>query len=293
MKKALIFGASGQDGIYLAELCKKQQFDVITVARSEGFRYQGSVADRNLVENLVKQKPDFIFHLAANSTTRHEALFENHETVSTGTLNILESVKSHSPDSRVLIVGSGVQFKNTGNPISEKDEFEASNAYAIARIQSVYAARYFRSLGIKTYVAYLFHHESPYRRASHISKMITNEVKEIRAGRPEKIRIGDARVEKEWAFAGDIAEGIFTLVSQEQVFEAAIGTGIAHSIMDFLVECFAQANLPMEPHLEFQSHFTPEYARLLSDPKTINGLGWRATTDLSRLVRMLLNEASV
>lgn len=288
MTKALIFGASGQDGIYLAELCKKKQIEAVTVSRSKGFRHQGSVADRSLVENLVKQKPDFIFHLAANSTTRHDALFENHETISTGTLNILESVKRYSPDSRVLIVGSGVQFKNTGTPISEKDEFEASNAYAIARIQSVYAARYFRSLGIKTYAVYLFHHESPHRRAAHISKMITNKVKEIRAGKNSKITIGDASVQKEWAFAEDIAEGMFTLINQEKVFEAAIGTGITHSIMDFLIECFAQAGLPMEPHVEFLNNFRPEYSKLVSDPKTINELGWKAKTDLKTLVKILL-----
>ena len=78
MQRALIFGASGQDGVYLTELCRKKQIEPVTVARSVGFRHQGSVVDRSLVEHLVKQKPDIIFHLAANSTTRHEALFENH-----------------------------------------------------------------------------------------------------------------------------------------------------------------------------------------------------------------------
>jgi GDPmannose 4,6-dehydratase len=288
MKEALIFGASGQDGVYLTELCRKKQIEPVTVARSEGFRHQGSVVDRSLVENLVKQKPNYIFHLAANSTTRHEALFENHETISTGSLNILESVKNYSPNSRVLIVGSGVQFKNTGNAISEKDEFEASNAYAIARIQSVYAARYFRSLGIKTYVAYLFHHESPYRGATHISKMITNKIRGILTGETDKITIGDASVQKEWAFAEDIVEGLFTLVGQDQVFEATIGTGVSHSIMDFLTECFAQANLPLNEHVVFLNNFTPEYSRLVSDPRTINGLGWKAKTDLKNLVKILL-----
>lgn len=272
----------------MTRLCRQQQIEAVTVARSAGFRHQGSVANRALVEDLVKQKPDFIFHLAANSTTRHNALFENHETIATGTLNILESVKLYSPESRVLITGSGVQFKNTGNPISEKDDFEAANAYAIARIQSVYATRYFRTLGVKAYVAYLFHHESPYRHASHISKMITTQIKSILAGSNEKIVIGDATVQKEWAFAQDIVEGIFTLVSQDDVFEAAIGTGIAHSIMDFLAECFAQTNLKINEHVEFRNNFKPEYSRLISNPQTINRLGWKATTDLRSLVNVLL-----
>ena len=273
----------------MTRLCQQQQIDAVTVARSPGFQCQGSVADRALVETLVKQKPDYIFHLAANSTTRHSALFENHETISTGTLNILESVKTYSPESRVLIVGSGVQFKNTGRAISENDAFEAANAYAIARIQSVYAARYFRSLGINAYIAYLFHHESPYRHANHISKMITDKIKGILAGQSEIITIGDARVQKEWAFAKDIVEGIFTLINQKQVFEAAIGTGVAHSIMDFLTECFEQVNLPMKSHVEFLSNFTPEYYTLVSNPHTINQLGWKAKTDLKDLVKILLS----
>ena len=288
MKKALIFGASGQDGLYMTRLCQQRQIEAVTVARSAGFQCQGSVTDRNLVEKLVREKPDFIFHLAANSTTRHDALFENHETISTGTLNILESVKCYSPESRVLIVGSGVQFKNTGQAISERDEFDAANAYAIARIQSVYAARYFRTLGIKTYVAYLFHHESPYRHGAHISKMITDKIKGIAAGHPEIITIGNASVQKEWAFAEDIVEGIFTLISQDEISEAAIGTGITHSIMDFLTECFERVNLPLQPHVEFLSNFTPEYFKLVSDPKTINSLGWKAKTDLKELVKILL-----
>ena len=85
MKKAIIFGASGQDGIYMAQLCTAKQIQPICVARSAGFDYAGDVSDGHFTTDLIqKYQPDFIFHLAANSTTRHEALFENHETISTG-----------------------------------------------------------------------------------------------------------------------------------------------------------------------------------------------------------------
>ena len=289
MKKAIIFGASGQDGIYMAQLCTAKQIQPICVARSAGFDYVGNVSDREFTTDLIqKYQPDFIFHLAANSTTRHEALFENHETISTGTLNILEAVKNYAPHSKVLITGSGVQFKNVGEPISENTEFEAANAYAIARIQSVYAARYFRRQGIQAYVAYLFHHESPYRHPHHVSKMITSKIKNILAGKADNITIGDASVQKEWAFAKDIVEGIFTLVSQDQVFEATIGTGITHSIMDFLVACFQQARLPLAEHVTFLDNFKSEYPKLVSNPATIHNLGWQARTTLPELVQILL-----
>ena len=155
-------------------------------------------------KRLVKEhRPDYLFHLGANSTTRHEAIFDNHNAIVTGTLNVLEAVKRHCPDCRVFITGSGVQFRNEGRPISESDPFEASSAYAVARIQSVQAARYFRSLGIAAYVGYLFHHESPLRKPTHLSKMIATAA---RTG--EIITLGDISVRKEWTFAGDIARAM-------------------------------------------------------------------------------------
>jgi nucleoside-diphosphate-sugar epimerase len=109
--RALIFGANGQDGYYLNELCKQKGFEAIGVSRS-GSWIRGDVSSYEQVEKLIeKYVPTYVFHLAAISTTRHEALFENRATISTGTLNILEAAKRICPASRVFITGSGLQFK--------------------------------------------------------------------------------------------------------------------------------------------------------------------------------------
>lgn len=286
--KALIFGANGQDGYYLHELCKLKGIDPIGVARS-GKGFLGDVADYGQVEQLIKQYlPTYVFHLAANSTTRHDALFENHETISTGTLNILEAVKQHSPASKVFITGSGVQFKNTGNPISEHDEFEANSAYSVARIHSVYAARYYRSLGIRGYVGYLFHHESPHRKASHVSKMVALAAQRIAAGSNEILEIGDIAVRKEWTYARDVMQGIMTLLDQDEIFEATVGSGLAYSIEDWLEQCFTLVGRDWHDHVRLRPGFVSEYKQLLSNPKTINALGWQPSATLSDLARMMM-----
>ena len=289
--KAIIFGANGQDGYYLNEICSKNHIETIAVSRSDGNWTKGDIADYNFVEGIVKKnKPDIIFHVAANSTTRHSALFENHATISTGSLNLLEAVKLHSPLSRVFITGSGVQFKNTGSPISEKDEFEGNSAYSVARIQSVYAARYYRSLGIKTYVGYLFHHESPLRKEHHVSKMIALAVNRIQKGSNEVIEIGDITVKKEWAFAGDIAQGIFDLVNQEKINEACIGSGIAYSIEDWLSTCFSFYNMDWKNHVKIKTGFNPEYSCLVSNPSVMNSIGWKPKISFSELAKIMLSE---
>ena len=286
----VIFGAGGQDGYYLEQICRKRGIDVIGVSLWGPAQIKGDIADFAAVERIiVENKPAYVFHLAASSTTRHDALFDNHNAISTGTLNILEAVKRHSPSSKVFITGSGVQFKNNGKPISETDEFEANSPYSVARIQSVYAARYYRSLGIRAYVGYLFHHESPFRDESHVSKMITSAVQRISSGSHEKIAIGDLSVKKEWTFAGDTVEGIFTLVQQDEIFEAVIGSGIPYSIENWLQVCFDMIGRKWNDYVILREGFKSEYPLLVSNPFKINQLGWSPKVSFKQLAEIMLN----
>lgn len=288
MPTVIIFGANGQDGCYLTDLYKKIGYEVIGVSRPCD-SLQGDISSFEKVREIVcRYKPDLIFHLAAESTTRHDALFANHATISTGTLNILEAVYRWHPHCKVFLAGSGLQFVNTGAPIKESDPFEAHNAYSVERIHSVYAARYFRSLGIRVYVGYLFHHESPLRKLGHVSQNIVQAVKRIASGSSEILKLGDISVEKEWAFAGDIAEGMALMVKQEAIFEAVIGTGITHTIEDWLRTCFTSVHLDWKDHVELLDGFTPEYKRLVSNPETMHSLGWHARVGLIELAGLML-----
>ncbi len=291
--KALIFGANGQDGHFLNELLQSKGIDVTGVSRS-GSWINGSVNDYPFVRKLIKTiQPDLVFHLAANSTTRHEAWLENHETICNGTLYILESVKEESPHAKVFISGSGLQFENKNLPIDETSPFMATSPYAVSRIHSTYAARYYRDLGIRTYVGYFFNHDSPLRSERHMSSKIAEFAKRVAAGSDQKLAIGDINVRKEWGFAGDIAEGIWTLVSQEAVSEAAIGTGKAYSIADWLDLCFSIVGADWANRIETVQGFSPEYQCLVSNPTTMQQLGWQAHTSFSDLAGMMLGNRSL
>jgi GDPmannose 4,6-dehydratase len=288
MQSIIIFGANSQDGYYLADLYKKKGYDVFGVSRT-GDWLRGNIESYEFVEKIIKNhKPIIIFHLAAKSTTFHEAIFENHKIVGTGTLNILEAVYRFNQTCKVFITGSGLQFANKGEPIHETDSFEANSAYSVERIYSVYLARYFRSLGLRVYVGYLFHHESPLRKTTHISQKIIQAVKRISAGSDEKIELGDISVEKEWAFAGDVTEGIAILVGQDQVYEAVIGTGKTHTIEDWLKICFALIGKDWANYVVIRDGFSAEYKRLFSNPSTMHSLGWFPKIEFAELAELML-----
>lgn len=289
----LIFGASGQDGQYLTRLCRDRGMDVVGCARSPGPWLRGDVSRLADVERLIGEyRPRHIFHLAASSTTQHSALFENHATVSTGTLNVLETARRLVPDARVFIAGSGVQFANLGQPISEFDAFVPSSPYAMARIHSVHAARYYRSLGLRTFVGYLFHHESPLRRAGHVSKTIAAAAQRIGAGADEVLELGDIEVQKEWTYAPETVEAMLTLVTQDEVAEATIGSGETHSIREWLDACFATVGKDWRSHVRIAPGFVPEYRRLVSNPSTIRSLGWAPRVRLPELARLMMHSVT-
>lgn len=288
--KAMVFGVGGQDGYYLSQLLFEKGIEVIGISRHRGNWTIGDVADFQFVESLIKvHRPHFIFHFAANSSTRHDVLFENHNTISTGTLNILESVRKHCPKTKVFLSGSAMQFVNNGTPIDEQTPFEASSPYSVARIQSVYAGRYFRAkFGLKIYVGYFFNHDSPLRMERHVNQKIVLSVKRIAMGSTEKLELGDISVRKEFSFAGDIVEAVWILVNQNDIYEAVIGSGTAYRIQDWLECCFKKINKNWVDYVAINPNFKPEFDLLVSNPAQMKLLGWQPKVDFYQLAEMMM-----
>lgn len=292
MKKAIIFGINGQDGYYLANILKDNNVEVVGVdIRGENV-ITGDISDFGFVESLVKKhSPDYIFHFAALSSTKHDALFANHKAISTGTLNILESVRLHSPNCRVFLSGTALQFKNIGQPIDENTPFDVKSAYSVSRVDSVYSARYFRdTFGVKVYVGYFFNHDSPRRPVQHVSQLIVSGIKEIAKGSMDKLEIGDINVKKEFNYAGDIMEAIWILVNQEKIFEAVIGSGEAHSLQEWIEYCFTKIGKNWKDYVVKKEGFKSEYEILVSDPTLIKSLGWKPKVDFYKLADMMMED---
>ncbi len=289
--KAMIFGSNGQDGYYLNRLFDREHIECICISR-KGNGIHGDVGDTKFVDTQIREhQPTHIFHLAARSSTHHSALFENHHTICTGTLNILEAVKVYCPSAKIFISGSAMQFKNEGVPIDELTPFEASSPYSVARIQSVYAARYYRSkFGLQVYVGYFFNHDSPLRTEQHVNQKIVQAVKRIQAGSPEKLELGNIDVKKEFSYAGDIAEAVWILVNQTAVFEAVIGSGKAYSIREWAEYCFRKINREWQDSVVKKAGFAAEYDLLVSKPALMKSLGWEPKVDFYQLADMMMTE---
>ncbi len=272
----------------MERLLYSKNITVIKISRS-GDDERGDVKDLAYVTKIIQLiQADFIFNFAADSTVKHESMFNNHDSICTGTLNILEAVRLYSPKSRVFLSGSALQFLNTEIPINEQTPFEAKTAYAVSRIHSVYAARYFRAkFGIKIYIGYFFNHDSEYRSVRHVNMMIIDQIKKIESGVLNKLEIGDIEVVKEFNYAADIVEAVWILVNQDSIFEAVVGSGEGYKIKDWIEYNFSKIGKSWQDHVVINKDFKAEYKRLVSDPSIIRSLGWKKKTSFLQLADLM------
>ncbi len=288
-KTVIIFGSSGQDGFYLNNLLEKENIKVIKISRTSG-DYIGSVGNFEFVDKLIREiKPDFVFHLAANSTTKHYATLDNNISISTGTINLLESIRLHSINTKIFISGSALQFKNNGLPISEDTEFDYSSTYSISRIYSVNMARYYRQkFGLKIYIGYFFNHDSEFRSDDFINQKIVKHLVKVLNGSNEKLIISDLDYKKEFNFAGDIVNAVWLLINQNLIYEAIIGSGKAYSIGDWVKYCFNKFSLNWENYIATDKKYTSDFKILVSDPKIIYSLGWKPKINFYELADLMI-----
>ncbi|MEM7600164.1 MAG: GDP-mannose 4,6-dehydratase [Verrucomicrobiota bacterium] len=293
-KKAIIFGAGGQDGYYLTKLLRELGLDVIGVVRKNPRDGQviGDVADRSFVESLISSAgSDYIFQLAAISSIDERFFDANYKAIVEGALNVLRAVYSTTPDSRVFIPGSALQFVNEGKTLNEDSERVSENHYSLARNQSLEIARYYRTKGVRAYFGYLFHHDSPRRRKNHVAQMISTFAREFEEGQKTRLEIRDPSFQKEWTFAGDIVRAMWALVNNDTYFEAVVGSGELHSISDWIDHSFEIAGIDREKYLVSNSDSSsPKPYR--SNPVLLKSLGWEPEVGFVEFCEMMMAHGS-
>ncbi len=153
MQKALICGISGQDGAYLAHLLVSKGYEVCGTARDAqmstfynlqrlGIRDQVKLESmalndfRSVLNAIAKVKPDEIYNLAGQSSVglSFEQPVETLESISVGTLNLLEAIRFTSRQIKLYNAGSSECFGNTeGNLADEETSFRPRSPYAVAK----------------------------------------------------------------------------------------------------------------------------------------------------------------
>lgn len=317
-KKALVTGATGQDGSYLVDLLLDKGYEVVAVKRRTSListdRIDHVFSDLEKMDNfslvygnmidagnihrlLLDHKPDEIYNLAAQSHVRvsFDTPEETAEIVGMGTLRLLEAARNICPDVKIYQASSSEMFgDNPENPQSEATRLMPASPYACAKVFAHNLCRNYReSYGMHISSGILFNHESPRRGETFVTRKITKAAARIRLGQQDKLYLGNLEAKRDWGFAGDYVEAMWLMLQQENPDDYVIATGETHTVEEFLHEVFDYAGLDVSKYVEIDERlFRPhEVPLLLGDPtKAKEQLGWEPKVKFKELARMMYDE---
>ena len=273
MKKiALIFGITGQDGSYLAELLIKKGYLVHGIKRRSSslntsridhiyqdpyekkknfFLHYGDVTDAISVSTLIKKiRPNEIYNLAAQSHV--SVSFEVPEYTANadaiGALRILEAIKFHGFEkiTKFYQAGTSEMFGKVQQvPQNEKTPFYPRSPYGVAKVYAHWiTVNYREAYNIFACNGILFNHESPRRGETFVTRKIVIALCRIKSGKQKKLFLGNLEAKRDWGHARDYVEAMWKMLQKKSPTDFVIATGKQHSVKQFIDLTLKELGIP-------------------------------------------------
>lgn len=311
MKRALVIGISGQDGAYLAKLLHDKGYEVHGSSRDHenasltnlvrvGVRdsvkmHSVSLADfRSVLATLQQVQPDEIYNLAGQTSVGLSFAYpvETFESISVGTINLLECLRLLKSSAKLYNAGSSECFGNTGDPATEETCFRPRSPYATAKAAAHHTvANYREGYGLYACTGILFNHESPLRPARFVTQKIVAAACHIAAGATDKLTLGNLSVARDWGWAPDYVDAMWRMLQQKVAEDYVIATGVCHTLLQFTEAVFAAVGLDYREHVVSDASLyrpTDIDRSVGNSTKAHRQLGWKADTTFPELVARLV-----
>ena len=273
-KVALITGATGQDGAYLAELLLGKGYIVHGVKRRSSsfntgrvehlyrdpheedvrfFMHYGDLTDSTNLIRLVQQiQPTEIYNLAAQSHVH--VSFETPEYTANadgiGTLRLLEAIRILGLEKTARFYQastSELYGKVQETPQRETTPFYPRSPYAAAKLYAYWiTVNYREAYGMHASNGILFNHEGPTRGETFVTRKITRAVAAIEHGRQDCLYLGNLDAKRDWGHARDYVEGMWRILQQDEADDYVLATGETHSVREFVELAFGHVGRGIE-----------------------------------------------
>ena len=289
MKSALITGITGQDGYYLTEFLLKKGYTVhgtirrsssINTSRIDGLiaeyqndgnlqLYYSDLLDSSSLYSLInKINPDEVYNLAAQS---HVAVsFKNPvystQTGTIGPLSLLEAIKNVNNNIKYYQASSSEMYGGgTKDYLNEESPFDPKSPYAAAKVFAHNITKLYReSYDMFCVNGILFNHESPYRGETFVTRKITRAVGRIKLGLQSQLTLGNLEASRDWGFAGDYVEGMWSMMQHDSAEEWVLATGKSITVKEFVELAFKYVDLEPDQFIKTSDrYFRPNEVEFL------------------------------
>ena len=302
--RVLITGISGFVGATLAEYLLSEGFGQSveihgTIHRADSriqsirdrlHLHKGDLRNPSWIDQVVKTvRPRLVFHLAAWSDVRAswDQPWATYELNIGCQLNLLEALRRHTPDARVLVVASSEVYgliKPEDLPIDEGTPLRPNSPYGISKVaQDLMAQQYWFNFSMPTVRVRSFNHIGPGQSDSFVASAFARQIAEIEAGQQEPVlRVGNLEAERDYTDVRDMVRAYWLGLNHgEQGGVYNVGRGSSHSVQE-LLDTLLQLS-PVDIKVEQDPHrLRPsDVSRTVCNPaKFLEVTGWRTTISL-------------
>ena len=263
MKKTLITGITGMVGSHLADyLLKNTDWKIYGFCRwndsleniehlsdeiNNTDRIELIYGDLNdlasLIDTVEKSKPDYVFHLAAQSypQTSFTAPLETLDTNILGTAKLLEAIRKSKYNPIIHVCASSEVFGRVPKeflPINEECKFHPASPYAISKVGTDLIGRYYaEAYNMTIMTTRMFTHTGPRRGDVFAESTFAKQIAMIEAGLVEpKLQVGNLDSLRTWSDVRDAVRAYHLLVTVNPISGEYynIGGSYSCSIKDML-----------------------------------------------------------
>jgi len=312
-KKALITGISGQDGAYLARfllgkgyavhgLLARRSSDSLWRLRDLGVVDAVNIIDGDLTDlssidrAMAVSEATEVYNLGAQSfvATSWQQPLLTAQVTGVAAMNVLESIRRHDPKTRFYQASTSEMFGLIQRERQdEATPFHPRSPYGVAKLFAHWTTiNYRESFGMHASSGILFNHESPLRGIEFVTRKVTDGVARIKLGKQRELRLGNLDAKRDWGFAGDYVEAMWLMLQQDEADDYVIATGRTTTVREMCRIAFEHVGLDHNEHVVIDPKFfrPAEVEVLLGNPaKAREVLGWQAKTDITQLIRMMVD----
>ncbi|MBV8762358.1 MAG: GDP-mannose 4,6-dehydratase, partial [Deltaproteobacteria bacterium] len=260
------------------------------------FLHYGDLVDgTGLREILTRVQPNEVYNLGAQSHVRvsFDQPVYTVQCDALGTINLLKTIRDTGLPVRFYQASSSEMYgKVVETPQKETTPFWPRSPYGCAKVYSHWlTVNYRESYGMHASCGILFHHESPRRGETFVTRKITRAAARIKHGLEKKLFLGNLDAKRDWGYAKDYVEAMWMMLQQDKPDDYVIATGESHSVRECLDVAFGVLDLDWPKYVEIDPrYFRPtEVDHLLGDASKARAkLGWKPTVTFKQLITMMV-----
>ena len=310
--KSLIIGGAGFVGAYLVRHLKNDLGNdvVVTKMPQEEVYVDGvdmsqiGIVNLNILEKdaivevLKSVHPDYIYHLAAQSSV---SVSWKNPTLTVdvnvkGGVNLLEALRELDYKPRVLLIGSGEEYGHIlpeETPIKEGNVSRPGNIYAATKAcQNMLGKIYADAYGLDVMMVRAFNHIGPNQTPIFVVADFCKQVAEIEAGIKEPVmKVGNLSAKRDFTDVRDVVRAYGLLMQKGVAGETYnIGSGHAIAIQDILNMIVANSNMDIRVEVD-PARIRPVDVPIIEADitKVCSTTGWEREIELEQTIRETLD----